>query len=82
MSDPKPPISIVGRLSERRQMTLVTLPKDFKTGVEIPDGVVVVLAFLGWRACDNDAQCKRQHCEAGKPMLVKGECVCVGEARP
>lgn len=43
---------------------------------------VVVLAFLGWRACDNNTQCKRQHCEAGRPVLVKGDCVCVGEALP
>jgi len=43
---------------------------------------LVVLCVLMVRACENKNECGRRHCDKGRPALVKGECVCMEQAKP
>lgn len=42
--------------------------------------IVIALAVV---ASQNKDECSKRKCEAGsKPMLLKGECLCVAQAKP
>ena len=42
---------------------------------------VAVIVFVWWRACSNDDECAKRHCDRGSPALMHHECLCVEKAR-
>ena len=42
--------------------------------------VLLVVAFLAWRASVNDEDCSKHRCAHGAPKLMQGECICIEKA--